>query len=115
MNIAVGMICTALMVLGAAELVRIFVFLWASPAPGEELVVTVRINSAEECEYAVRAAAERIRWQEGKGSCRLLCIDQTEDPEVAQICGFLSLRYPYLRLCKSSDLVYHMQEETMER
>lgn len=116
MNIAVCVICTVLMVLGAAELVRLLVFWWTSPLLGKDLVVVVRPRSAEECEHAIRTAAERMRWLEIRGSCRLACINADGDPEIDKICRFLSLRYPYLRVFKSADLVYDtLYEEMTER
>lgn len=46
-----------------------------------------------------------------KASRRLVCVNRNDDPEINQICRFLSLRYPYLKVFKTTDLVYHILDE----
>lgn len=111
MNIAVCVLCAALMALGAAELVRLAAFRWMAPLTGKKFALLIRPDSAEECECVVRAAAERIRWLELKGPCELLCLNPTGDEEIERICRFLRLRYPFLRVCKTCDLVYNLEEK----
>ncbi len=106
MNIAVCVVCTVLMVLGTAELVRLLVFWWAKPVSEEGFFAVVEPKSAEECEFLVRSAAERIRWLDHTGPYRLACLNRNADPEIDKICRVLSLRYPFLRVFKSKDLVY---------
>ncbi len=110
MNIAVCVVCAVLMVLGAAELVRLLVFWWTKPLTAEKLTLVIAPESAEECECLLRAAVERIRWLDWKGSCRLVCLNKEGDPEIDRICCLLSLRHPFLRVCKPADLVYNLSE-----
>ncbi len=110
MNIAVCVVCAVLMILGAAELVRLLVFWWTKPLDAGKFVLVTAPDSAEECEAVLRSAAERIRWLELKGPCRLICVNRRGDGEIDKICRLLALRYPYLRVCKTEDLVYHILE-----
>ena len=114
MNVLLAVFCTVLMVLGAAELVRLCAFWWHKPLRDAKCSVVVIPEGPEDCEYAVRAAAERLRWLGGEDR-RLICVNLRDDPEVERICRYLSLQYPYLRLSKTEDLVYHcIVEDTMD-
>lgn len=114
MNIVVCVICAVLMVLGISELVRLLVFWWTRPLTGKSFSIVVAPESAEDCECTVRAAAERMRWLDLKGPCRLVCVNRTGDSEIDRICHFLMLRYPYLRVSKTQDLVYYCMEKKQE-
>lgn len=114
MNIAVCVICAILMVFGITELVRVLVFWWTRPLTDRAFSLVIMPESAEDCESAVRAAAERMRWLDLKGPCRLICVNKSGDPEIDSICRFLMLRYPYLRVCKKENLVYHCFRSTDE-
>lgn len=111
MNIFVCVVCVVLMVFGVTELVRVLVFWWQKPLTRRPFTLVLPLESAEECECAVRAAAERIRWLDLNGPCRLVCVNLSGDPEIDSICRFLRLRYPYLGVCKKEDLVYHCLSE----
>ena len=111
MNIFVCVVCAVLMIFGVTELVRVIVFWWLRPDTSHAFSIVVAPESAEDCECVVRAAAERMRWLDFKGPCRLVCVNRTEDPEIDSICRFLSLRYPYLKVSKTGDLVYHILED----
>ena len=113
MNILLAILCTVLMVLGAAEFVRILAFWRHKPMAEIRCSVVVVPESAEDCEYAVRTAAERLRWLGGE-SRRLICVNLHDDPEIDRICRYLLLQYPYLRLSKTEDLVYHLYNEDCE-
>ena len=113
MNILLMVLCTVLMVLGAAELVRLLVFWWHKPLGDSRCSVVVIPEGAEDCEYAVRTAAERLRWLGGEDR-RLICVNAADDPEIDRICRYLLLQYPYLRLSKTEDLVYHLYNEDCE-
>ena len=110
MNILLAILCTVLMVLGAAEFARLLAFWWHKPVAETKCSVVVIPEGAEDCEFAVRTAAERLRWL-GVENRRLICINLHDDPEVDRICRYLSLQYPYLRLSKTEDLVYHLYNE----
>ena len=113
MNVLLMVLCTVLMVLGAAELTRILALWWHKPMAETKCSVVVIPEGAEDCEYAVRTAAERLRWLGGE-SRRLVCVNLTDDPEIDRICRYLLLQYPYLRLSKTEDLVYHLLNEDCE-
>lgn len=109
MNIFLCVAAVVLMILGGAELVRLITFHATRPLAEEKLALVVTPTGPEDCEALVRAAAERARWM--GGSCRLVCLLTEESPELTSVCRFLSLQYPYLRVSKKEDLVYHIQEE----
>lgn len=104
MNIAVCVVCVVLMVLGVTELVRLLVFWWQKPLTGGAFSLLVAPESAEECECVLRAAAERLRWLDLKGPCRLVCVNRNGDPEIDKVCRLLALRYPFLRVCKPGEI-----------
>lgn len=110
MNIVVCVICVVLMVFGVAELTRVLVFWWQKPLTSRGFLLVVEPRNAEECECTLRAAAERLRWLDCKGPCRLVCVNRRGDPEIDSICRFLMLRYPFLRVCKAEEVVYNLQE-----
>lgn len=96
------------MILGAAELARLVVFWATRPIEGEKLALVVAPTGPGDCEALVRAAAERARWMGAR--CTLVCVLPEETPELMSLCRFLRLQYPYLRVCKKEDLVYHIWE-----
>lgn len=109
MNIVLCVLCAVLMILGVTELVRLLTFWWSKSLTDTRLSVVVVPESPEDCEYTVRMAAERLRWLDVKGG-RLICVNHSGDPEIDRICRYLLLQYPYLRLSKPEDLVYHCME-----
>lgn len=111
MNIAVCVVCVILMVLGVAELARLLVFWWSKPLTEGKLTLVVSPESPEECECVLRSAMERIRWLDVKGPVKVICLNRGGDREIEKICRLLSLRYPYLCVCKTEDLVYNLLEE----
>ncbi len=111
MNIALWIVCGILAVLGVVELARLLVLWWSRPFSGKGFSLVVLPENAEECEYMVRAAAERLRWLELKTPCRLICVNLSGDPEINSICRVLSARYPMLRVSKAAELLYHCMEE----
>lgn len=111
MNILLCVVCAVLMVFGVTELVRVVAFWWRRPETARRFTLVVAPEGPGDCEAVVRAVAERVRWLDLAGPCRILCLNLGEDPEVEKICRFLALRYPYLRVCKREDLVYHILDE----
>ena len=65
------------------------------------------IEEGEECEQLIRAGLARLQWMDW-GTCRLVCVNKRQDPQVEGICKVLERRYPQLTLCKTPDLVYHI-------
>ncbi len=99
------------MVFGVTEFVRVLVFWWTKPLTEKRFSLVIAPENGEDCECAVRAAAERMRWLDLKGPCRLVCVNKNGDPEIDSVCRFLMLRYPYLRVCKMEDMVYYCLNE----
>ena len=111
MSVAVCVVCAVLMVFGVTELVRVVAFWWRKPETARPFSIVVEPKGPQDCEAAVRAVAERVRWLDLAGPCRILCVDRQGDPELEKICRFLALQYPYLQVCKREDLVYHILDE----
>lgn len=96
--------------LGLVDLIRRGIFWLLKPLKPENGALVVIPTSGEDCEQLVRGAAARLRWLEWE-NCKLLCLNQSEDPQIEAVCKILERRYPNLWLCKQDDLVYHMIEE----
>lgn len=111
MNIFVIVVCAVLMVLGIGELLRLIAFWWRRPTSALPFSIVVAPHGPEDCEAVVRAMGERIRWLELKGPCKLVCLNTGDSREIERICRLLALRYPYLEVCKTEDLVYHILDE----
>lgn len=104
LNIFLGIVGTVLLVLGVTELVRLLAFRWTKPLTGGSFALVAAPESGEDCECVLRAAAERIRWLDLKGPCRLVCLNRRGDPEIDSICRFLQLRHPFLTVCRPEEL-----------
>ena len=66
----------------------------------EELPFTVfaTIHTADEAEYIVRCAMDRIRRLDLHGMCRLICLNPTDDPEIDEILRRLVQKYPIAQI-----------------
>ena len=66
----------------------------------EELPFTVfaTIRTADEAEYIVRCAMDRIRWLDLHGMCRMICLNPSEDPEIDEILRRLVQKYPFAQI-----------------
>ena len=107
-------VCAVLMVFGVTELGRVIAFWWRKPDTRRTFALVVAPQGPEDCEAAVQAGAELLRWLDLEGPCRLICLNREEDPEVERICRYLSLQYPGLVVCKREDLVYHIESAEEE-
>ena len=103
-NVLVCIICAVLMILGAAELIRLVILWLTRPMPGTCLSVVAAPRSGEDCESAVRAAAQRMDMMELRSPCKLICLNAKNDPEISRICTFLKHEYPALEVCGSQEL-----------
>ena len=102
----IGAVCV---VFGLVEIIRKTVFFFSDAKNcADRYILLVLPQTAGECEYLVRSAAERIRWQEWGEAMRLLCVIRDEDEETEKICEKLKEEYPYLHISKSTDLGYNM-------
>ncbi len=66
----------------------------------EELPFTVfaTIRTADEAEYIVRCAMERIKWLDLHGMCRVICLNPSNDPEIDEILRRLVQIYPFAQI-----------------
>ena len=66
----------------------------------EELPFTVfaTIRTADEAEYIVRCAMDRIKWLDLQGMCRVICLNPTNDPEIEEILSRLVQIYPFAQI-----------------
>ena len=66
----------------------------------EELPFTVfaTIHTADEAEYIVRCAMDRIRCLDLHGMCRVICLNPTDDPEIDEILRRLVQKYPFAQI-----------------
>lgn len=66
----------------------------------EELPFTVfaTIHTADEAEYIVRCAMDRVRWLDLHGMCRVICLNPSEDPEIDEILRRLVQKYPFAQI-----------------
>lgn len=60
--------------------------------------VYVEAKSADEAEYVVRSAMERVRWLDLYGMCRIVCLNPSEDPEIEAIYKKLLRQYPFAEI-----------------
>ncbi len=66
----------------------------------EEVPFTVYVTaqSAEQAEYVVRSALERVKWLDLYGMCRIVCLNPAEDPEIDAIYKNLLRKYPFAEI-----------------
>ena len=66
----------------------------------EEVPFTVfaTIRTADEAEYIVRCAMDRIKWLDLHGMCRVICLNPSNDPEIDEILRRLVQIYPFAQI-----------------
>ena len=107
MGVVSAILVVLLSVFGAVEVIRKIVFWTLKTENASEFSVVVVPESAEDCEYLVRSAAEKMRWLDFDEPVRLVCVNDKEDPEIDAICQTLSVKYPYLFVSKSFEIAYN--------
>lgn len=106
-------IAFALIVIALSGLIHQFVLLSLRPSKDEKISLVVVTKSAEDCEYVIRNAAERMKWIEPYRDSRLICLNLNSDSEVDVICKRLCKQYPFLTVSNFDDLGYNIvYEET---
>lgn len=111
MNIVLCVVSVILMIFGITEVIRLLVFWWLKPDTAQAFTVVVIPEHQESCEALVRAAAERMRWLDLKGPCRLVVVNREGSREMDSICRFLSLEYPYLTVVGEQGLADCLLEQ----
>ena len=56
--------------------------------------VYATIRRADDAEYIVRSALERVKWLDLYGMCRIVCLNPTNDPEIDAIIRRLVQKIP---------------------
>lgn len=66
----------------------------------EEIPFTVfaTVRTADEAEYVVRCAMERVKWLDLYGMCRVVCLNPSENPEITEILRRLTQKYPFAEI-----------------
>lgn len=64
----------------------------------QPFVVYASVRRADEAEYIVRCAMERVKWLDLYGMCRLVCLNVNGDPEVEEILKKLVQKYPFAEI-----------------
>lgn len=66
----------------------------------EEMPFTVyaTVKTADEAEYIVRSAMERVKWLDLYGMCRVICLNPSGDPEIDGILRRLVEKYPFAEI-----------------
>lgn len=66
----------------------------------EEMPFTVyaTVKTADEAEYVVRSAMERIKWLDLYGMCRVVCLNPGGDAEIDAILHRLTVKYPFAEI-----------------
>lgn len=66
----------------------------------EELPFTVfaTVRTADEAEYVVRCAMDRVKWLDLHGMCRIVCLNPSNDPEIDAILRRLVQIYPFAQI-----------------
>lgn len=66
----------------------------------EELPFTVfaTVHTADEAEYVVRCAMDRVKWLDLHGMCRVICLNPSNDPEIDEILRRLVQIYPFAQI-----------------
>lgn len=67
---------------------------------GEEAPFTVYVTAqtADQAEYVVRSALERVKWLDLYGMCRIICLNPSGDPEIETIYRNLLRKYPFAEI-----------------
>lgn len=94
---------TVLSIFGIIEIFRRILFFSFKLNDQKKFSVVIEIETPDECEYMIRAAAEKMEWLELSES-KLICINKSKSEEVDLICRKLSSKYRNLVLLNSDDM-----------
>ncbi len=67
-------------------------------AEEQPFTVYAAVRIPEEAEYVVRSVLERVKWLDLYGMCRVVCLNESEDPEVEDVLRRLILKYPFVEI-----------------
>lgn len=78
---------------GLVELMRRFRFWLLRPLEEPPLVVLLRLENEQECEYQLRAVWERLRWLRLPATLRVRCLNPTGSPFVQRVVEKFAARH----------------------
>lgn len=107
MELVLLLAAVGLATLGLVEAARRMVFWATKPGRSGNLIWIVMVRSADDCEYLIRSAAERIRWMDMDAEGVLVCVNENGEEEINEICERLKSEFPYLTVSNSADLEYN--------
>lgn len=64
----------------------------------QPFTVYATVHRAEDAEYIVRCAMERVKWLDLYGMCRVVCLNANNDPEVEEVLKKLVQKYPFAEI-----------------
>lgn len=106
MNIVFLALLSFLSVVGVVELIRKLVF-WAYKPGEDQIYMGAILKTADETENTVRSLMKRIRWMELGTPVRLILVDKSGDPEVAEIAGKIIQKFPGIALLSEGKINYN--------
>ncbi|MBO5253666.1 MAG: hypothetical protein J6C51_06970 [Clostridia bacterium] len=93
-----------LFILGVCLFILVMKYVWLRLTKcrllREELPFTVfaTVRTADEAEYVVRCAMDRVKWLDLHGMCRIVCLNPSNDPEIDAILRRLVQIYPFAQI-----------------
>lgn len=109
MEILLISVCSFLVLLGIADALRRIVFWTLTPQDTNGIFIMVEPKNADECEFLIRSAAERIKWMNTSSACKLVCINENGLEEINKICENLTDDFPELVVSNYEDLRYNVK------
>ena len=98
--IVIVLICMLACCVAVAAAKAVSLWLTRSRLLREEAPFTVYVTAqtADQAEYVVRSALERVKWLDLYGMCRIICLNPSDDPEIGTIYRNLLRKYPFAEI-----------------
>ena len=98
--IVIVLICMLACCVAVAAAKAVSLWLTRSRLLREEAPFTVYVTAqtADQAEYVVRSALERVKWLDLYGMCRIICLNPSGDPEIETIYRNLLRKYPFAEI-----------------
>ena len=98
--IVIVLICMLACCVAVATAKAVSLWLTRSRLLREEAPFTVYVTAqtADQAEYVVRSALERVKWLDLYGMCRIICLNPSGDPEIETIYRNLLRKYPFAEI-----------------
>jgi len=103
MNVVSAVILVVLAVIGAAFVVREISLRLFSYRGEYSVLLATPVSDADDAEFVLRSAAEKMRWGRGRRSCAV-CLDCHLDDHTRKICETVCRDYGFLKLMTKEEL-----------